>query len=115
MHRGSEEACRIGALRAGEAAAFIAAVIAVFGARVPARSELVGEAGGELDFAFALPFAVEALALCGCREVGCPYQPVVEEILLQDELVLELALVGAPARLDVQREPDEILVGAEDA
>ena len=60
---------------------------------VPARRELVGKSGGELELAFVFPFAVPPLAFGRGGEVRRPDQPVVEEVLVQDELGLELALV----------------------
>src|SRR5436190_15812743 len=93
VHRRAEEVRRVDALRAGEAAAFVAAMVTVLGARMPARQELISQTGGELERAFSLPFAVEALAFRLRGQIRCPDQTVVEEVLLQDELRLELAHV----------------------
>src|SRR5438876_12262067 len=56
---------------------------------------------------------MEALLLGGRGEIRCPDQAVVEEIFLHDELRFQLALVRAPGRLDVEREPDRVLVRTE--
>src|SRR5258705_8213588 len=61
VHRGAEEIRGIHPLGGAEAAAVVAAVVAVLGAGVPARRELIREAGREFELAFVLPFAVEAL------------------------------------------------------
>src|SRR5258706_1757471 len=108
----SEKARGVGALRRGEAAALVAALVAVLRAGVPARRELVREAGGEFKLALAFPFAVETLAFRGGREVRRPDEAIVEEVLLQDQLCLELALVRPPARLDIERKANGVLVGA---
>src|SRR5438094_3953952 len=111
-HRRADEVHDVGALGGGEATAFIAAVVAVFDAAVPAGRELVGESGGQFELAFAFPVAMETLLFRRCRQVRRPYHAIVEKILLQDELCLELALIEAPGGLDIKREADWILVRA---
>src|SRR3954466_8979576 len=112
MDRRSEEAGGVGPFRGGEAAAVVAPVVPVLGAGVPARRELIGKAARELDLALTLPFAVKALAFGRSGEIRCPDEAILEEILLQDELAFELALVESPAWLDIERKADDILVGA---
>ena len=102
----------VGALGGGEATAFIAAVVPVFEAAVPAGRELVREPGGQFEFAFAFPVAVEALLFGAGGQIRCPHQAIVEKIFLQDELRLELALIGTPRGLDIKREADRVLIGA---
>src|ERR1051325_3985071 len=101
VHGRADEIGRVDALAAREAAALVAAVMAILEARVPARRELVGEPARQLELAFALPVAVEALFFRRRREVGGPGQPVLEEVPLQNELAFELALIRAPCRLNV--------------
>src|SRR6185503_5439046 len=115
MDRRPEEIRRVLAVAAREGAALVAGVAPVLDTGVPARQEGVGEAGGELELALALPLAVEALALRGGGQVRRPDQAIVEEVLLHDELAFELALVRSPARLDIEREADRVLVRAEHA
>src|SRR5438067_13894175 len=47
MHRRADEVHRVGALGGGEATTFVAAVVPVFEATVPAGRELVGEPGAQ--------------------------------------------------------------------
>ena len=112
VHRRANEAYSVGALASGEAAAFVAPVVAVFEAAVPAGRELVREPGGQFEFAFAFPVAVEALLFGAGGQIRCPHQAIVEKIFLQDELRLELALIGTPRGLDIKREADRVLIGA---
>src|SRR5260370_30888704 len=112
VDRRSEKLGRINPLFSREAAACIAAVVAVFEAGMPARQELVGNAGRQFQLAFMLPFAVEALLFRRCGQIRRPDPAIIEKVLLQAPLSFEFALIRSPAGLDVQREPDRILVRA---
>src|SRR5262249_31373450 len=112
-----------------QAVGAVLAMVAQLHAGEPPRLKAVHEPGRELDLHRFFParqavlVARRAVRVPRRRlpfarhgEVRAPDQPVVEEILLEEDLAFQLAeAVGGPARLEVDADTDRVLVRAPDA